>query len=91
MPTGNRVAAAVVLPSFVGTLEDGLGRYRLAVFRADFGLGREIRRLVRGQSSGRRLRGLNRCNGRFSRVGRRERCRARDEHSCTHGGCVKGA
>ena len=47
MPTGDRVAAAVVLSPFVGTLQNRFGRDGLAVFRADFGLGREIRRLVR--------------------------------------------
>ena len=47
MATGDGVAAAVVLPSFVAPFEDGLGRDGLAVLGADFGLGREVGRLVR--------------------------------------------
>ena len=47
MATGNGVAAAVVLSPFVAPFEDGLGRDGLAVFRADFGLGREVGQLVR--------------------------------------------
>ena len=58
MATGDGVAAAVVLSPCIGAFQDRFGRDGLAVFRADFGLGREIRRLVRGEARGRRLRYL---------------------------------
>ena len=91
MPTGDGVAAAVVLSPCIGALQHSFGRDGLAVLGADFRLGREVGRLVRGQARRRRLWGLNRCDGRFSRVRRREGCDARYEHDCTHFECVKSA